>query len=305
MTGQRVADLLQERWLGRTGLGPIPWHTDPDGHELGFSGAHVTTELVAALAQLCLDRGRWGDEQLVDPAWFDEATVAFLDVPGAAESASDWEHGYGYSFWIQRHGYRGDGAYGQYAIVLPDEQAIVAITSETPDMQAVLDEVWNHLVPAMDGPGDETADRELREVLEATRIPPAGSVARPAPGDPITFARSRNSNLADAYTSVRVRADGGRTVVDLERDGEWHDVVIGDGRWAESALVAGGALLPLLASGGWLDDSTFHADVLVIETPHRFTIEASTETGEAVLRWRQPPLMGPDPLQLAVRSAAG
>ena len=66
-----------------------------------------------------------------------------------ADPNPDWREGYGCSFWIARHGYRGDGAYGQYAIVLPEQDMAIAITSETLDMQAVLDLVWDHLLPAV------------------------------------------------------------------------------------------------------------------------------------------------------------
>jgi hypothetical protein len=32
----------------------------------------------------------------------------------------DWRQGYGYQFWRCRHNcYRGDGAFGQYCIVMP------------------------------------------------------------------------------------------------------------------------------------------------------------------------------------------
>ena len=50
---------------------------------------------------------------------------------------SDWDQGYGYFFWrCRRHGcYRGDGAFGQFCIVMPEQDAVVAITSGTRDLQ--------------------------------------------------------------------------------------------------------------------------------------------------------------------------
>src|SRR5205823_1518196 len=62
---------------------------------------------------------------------------------------SDWNQGYGFQFWRCRHNaYRGDGAFGQYCLVMPEQDAVVAITSGIKDMQAVLDVVWDKLLPA-------------------------------------------------------------------------------------------------------------------------------------------------------------
>jgi hypothetical protein len=41
-----------------------------------------------------------------------------------------------------------DGANGQFCIVMPDLDAVVAITADTRDMQAELNVVWDKLLPA-------------------------------------------------------------------------------------------------------------------------------------------------------------
>ena len=69
----------------------------------------------------------------------------------------DWRQGYGYQFWMSRHGYRGDGAFGQFCLVLPEQDAVVAMTGGTEAMQAVLDHVWDHLLP---GFGSGSPDEE-------------------------------------------------------------------------------------------------------------------------------------------------
>ena len=63
---------------------------------------------------------------------------------------------------MARHGYRGDGAFGQFCIVLPDYDAVVATTAGTLEMQAVLDAVWRHILPALDrDPIDSAAQNKL------------------------------------------------------------------------------------------------------------------------------------------------
>ena len=53
------------------------------------------------------------------------------------------------SFASRHNSFRGDGAFGQYMLVLPEEDAVIAITSETMDMQNELNLVWQYILPAM------------------------------------------------------------------------------------------------------------------------------------------------------------
>ena len=63
---------------------------------------------------------------------------------------SDWLQGYGYQMWRCRHNaYRADGANGQYIIVIPDKDAVVAMTANLQDMQAEINLVWDHLLPVL------------------------------------------------------------------------------------------------------------------------------------------------------------
>src|SRR5262249_56891227 len=80
--------------------------------------------------------------------WIEEATAR--QTANGSSPKSDWDQGYGYQFWRSRHNsFRGDGAFGQYCLVLPELDAVVAITSGVRDMQAVLNLVWDKLVPAL------------------------------------------------------------------------------------------------------------------------------------------------------------
>ncbi len=81
---------------------------------------------------------------------------------------SDWDQGYGFQFWRCRHGaYRGDGKDGQFCIVLPEQDAVVAITANTGNMQAELNIVWDKLLPAFkDKPLPENPDEQTK--LQAT-----------------------------------------------------------------------------------------------------------------------------------------
>ncbi len=184
---------------------------------------------------------------------------------------------------------------------------VIAITSEVADMQATLDAVWEFVVPAVDQPTptDGEADAELAARLAGLGYPAGGGAAGAGgPTDRVDFDRSASSDLAAEYTAVTVEPSAGGHALALRRDDEWiGGIAVGDGEWRESSMTAGGWRLPVVASGGWVEPERFVAEVRLIETPHRFTVNA-TVGGEAELRWNLVPLMGPDPMWCSVRRAA-
>src|SRR5689334_5147224 len=220
VTGSSVLSLLRERVLPKldpTGGADVVWHRTATGRELGFSGIHVGSEAILSLAQLYLDRGEWEGAPLLSPEWVATATTS-TGLPNREDNPPpDWDHGYGCSFWVARHGYRGDGAYGQYAIVLPEQDIAIAITSETTDMQAVLDLVWDHLPPAVgevDEVGDELADAALEERLETLTVPTPAS-SGPGP-EAARWVRAEDSTLPEAYAAVSLAPGGAAYEVVLD-----------------------------------------------------------------------------------------
>lgn len=306
VAGAGVVSVLRDGMLNELGADDIAWERDPHGHELGFSGAHVTTETILTLAQLYLGGGVLGGRRLLSQRWCDEATTGFGPTDQRPGVSPDWARGYGYSFWMQQVGYRGDGAFGQFLVVLPEHDVTLAITSEQQNMQAVLDLVWRHVLPALGDEGSPAADAELAELLASRRIEPLGGDGGigGVGGDhgEVLLTRSPDSDLHHRYEGVTLRRDDSGWLLDLRRAGQPMTVRVGTGEWAESTLTADGLALPVVASGGWTDPDTFVAEVIVIESPHRFRVEGRRSTGKVSLRWRLLPLNGADPLDLAVGS---
>ncbi|MEK5166154.1 hypothetical protein NYE69_28010 [Paenibacillus sp. FSL R5-0527] len=48
-----------------------------------------------------------------------------------------------------RGAYRADGMWGQFCVIVPEKQAIIAINSNEVDMQGILDAVWSDLLPRL------------------------------------------------------------------------------------------------------------------------------------------------------------
>lgn len=159
VTGETVLEYLTPRLFAPLGIETPQWDASPQGVSIGGYGLYLRTEDIAKFGQLYLQRGVWNGHQILPAAWVDQATSK--QVSNGSDPERDWDQGYGFQFWRCRHGaYRGDGKDGQFCIVLPEQDAVVAITANTGDMQAELNLVWDKLLPAF-------SDEELPENPEA------------------------------------------------------------------------------------------------------------------------------------------
>lgn len=250
VTGQSLTDFLRPRLFDPLGIGETAWLRDRSGGELGFSGLHATTDAVARLGQLYLQRGVWEGERLLSEAWVAEATRAQISNTEVETSGIDWQQGYGFQFWMSRHGYRGDGAFGQFCLVLPEHDAVIATTAATEQMQKLLNLVWEHLLPAFGPtplPGREERDAALAARLARLALPPAAG--KPAPPEraeawsAVDFAP--HGGVCEAQpTLTAVHITEGRNLALID-DGQPLQVPIGNDGWTVVEEP-----VPLAVSGG-------------------------------------------------------
>lgn len=313
LTGERLVDYLRPRLLGPLGIEHALWQSR-DGVDVGFSGLHVTTESIARFGQLYLQRGRWGDRQLLPESWVAEATAHHIPTvsPYRTSEPPDWHQGYGYQFWMCRHGaYRADGAYGQFCVVLPELDAVLATTAAAGDMQAVLDAAWAHLLPAFDAPpagaGPRTGadDGSLAARLAALRI------------EPVTGARRGLSDAPQVFRPVAIAGDGQKLYPPLgditvtASDGGFRlglgdlgYIVCGYDAWADDVIAvsnSGAATksVPVSSSAAWAAGGNFVADLAFVETPHRLQLRCDPAAHSYSMRWNENPLGGGDLAVLA------
>jgi CubicO group peptidase (beta-lactamase class C family) len=298
-SGQMLVDYLRPRLFDPLGIGPVGWQQDPPGQALGFTGLHATTDAIAKLGQLYLQRGSWGGRQLLPEAWVDEATSKQVDNP--LEENPDWRQGYGFQFWMARHGYRGDGAYGQFCVVLPEQQTVVAITGASIDMQAVLDGLWTHLLPALGedrraSPDRTAEDLHLARRMSSLALERASGKPEPEDGagrwDGVVFAPAGGlcsqqptlqsvqlTRLTDGW-QLTLSEVGRQLVATLAEDG-WQ---VGDG-----AARDGSDSVPIATSGGW-DAGLLRAELLFLETPHRLSLVCDLADATFTATWATAPL---------------
>ncbi|MEV6166800.1 serine hydrolase domain-containing protein [Streptomyces sp. NPDC051954] len=290
VTGQSLTEYLRPRLLDPLGIGETAWISDRSGRELGFSGLHATTDAVARLGQLYVQGGVWEGERLLSEAWVAEATRAQISNAEIDMSGIEWQQGYGFQFWMSRHGYRGDGAFGQFCLVLPEHDAVIATTAATEQMQKYLNLVWDHLLPAF-GPepltGREERDTALAERLARLALAPAaGKPAPPERAEAWSAAgfTPHGGACADQPTLTAVQVTGGRSLT-LVDDGQPLEVPIGDDGWTVTE-----GPVPTAVSGGWSDADTLVVDVAFLETPHHLVVTCSLTDGTFTARWSTQPL---------------
>ena len=178
-TGQTTLEFLKPRLFEPLGIESAEWASSPEGYSLGGGGLKLCTEDIAKFGQLYLQKGKWHGRQLIPEKWVEQATSK--QVPNDQESHSkigiDWQQGYGFQFWRCTHNaFRGDGAGGQLCVVIPDKDAVIAITADTGDMQAELNAIWDNLYPAFQTealPADAASQEKLKQAVAALEAHPA------------------------------------------------------------------------------------------------------------------------------------
>jgi hypothetical protein len=268
VTGQTVLDYLRPRLFVPLGITEPQWEASRQGVSMGGFGLSVRTEDIARFGQLYLQKGEWLGRQLLPASWVEQATSR--QVSNGSSPSSDWEQGYGFQFWRSRHGfYRGDGALGQFCLVLPQHDVVIAITSGTDDMGAVMNLVWTRLVPAFSTtplPPDPKAAAALSARLKALRLPPVEGTAQSTsatPGGRYVFA----SNRVSLESVVLGGTEGGAQSLVLTVGGAEQRITAAPGEWRHAQWTnpsnrgsAAPAALnkepaePIAVSGGWTAD---------------------------------------------------
>ncbi|HEV8429792.1 MAG TPA: serine hydrolase [Pyrinomonadaceae bacterium] len=288
VTGMTVLEYLRPRLFDPLGFKNPVWVTSPQGISAGAYGLSIRTEEIARFGELYLHRGMWNGKQLIPASWVEQATA--MQTSTGSAPASDWDQGYGYQFWRSRHdSFRGDGAFGQYCMVIPELDAVVAITSGVRNMQQVMNLVWDKLLPAMKPgrlPENAAARRQLETRLAGLKVKfQGGSASSPisasVSGKWFEFPENNRDLKAVSFDfnstspALIIRTSTGET-----------RMTIGTETWTNSrGLFTNGldrALSvppnPLVAAtGAWTAENTFTVKLVLSETPYYSTLNFKFE----------------------------
>jgi CubicO group peptidase (beta-lactamase class C family) len=302
LTGMTLLEYLRPRLFEPLGISHMRWDENPQGLNLGFSGFHTTTEAIAKLGQLYLQKGVWQGKRLLSEKWVETATREHIPNASNVEvKTTDWEQGYGYQFWRCQHDcYRADGAFGQYCVVMPKQDAVLAITSAVLNMQDVLDLTWTHLLPAMNS--TPLADDAEGQSVLLGRL--ANLKIAPVQGETTVPNSSRKSYRlepnAENFRSATLHFhDQNCSLIFSDDKGELH-IVCGYNQWSSGTTTFYSPVnmfhaqpTKIEASGAWTDANTFTVKIIYIETPHCLTMNFYFDGNSVTIKRRWNESFGP------------
>jgi CubicO group peptidase (beta-lactamase class C family) len=308
---QSLEEFLKPRLFEPLGILPPMWGKSPEGINLGDGGLTLRTEDLAKFGLLYLQKGMWNGKRLLAERWVEDASSLQTSTGGNPDS--NWDAGYGYQFWRNKSvGYRADGAFGQFAFVLPKYDAVLAVTSGTGDMAGVMDSVWQYLLPALREhalPQNAATQGRLKAKLSSLALPvqsgaPSVALAADVSGRKYSF---EGNELG--ITSAGVDFFGADSRVTFQDADGTHVIPCGIGHWIRSRTafqkrisnVFDNESQGIAASCAWADDHTFMAKLCFHETPYTITAKLSFERDQLLinlehnLRWgetKRPQLVG-------------
>jgi CubicO group peptidase (beta-lactamase class C family) len=306
LTGQKVIDYLTPRLFKPLGIENVTWETCPRGINTGGWGLSIHTEDIAKMGQLLLQKGLWEGQQIIPAKWVEEATTFKIQQPDPAKPTrpheeNDWLQGYCYQFWrSQHHCFRGDGAFGQFMVVMPEQDAVVAITGESKDLQGELDLIWKHLLPAMkDAPlaEDAPAHARLKQTLASLALhTPEGQASSPTAAriDGKVFQLEKNDLGLESFSftfpnnGCQIKAhDAKNEHVISSGFNDWHRGATAlpgtPPRLINGGMPPAGTLSKVAARAAWKDENTLSLLWRYIETPHHDNITCQFNGDEVTI----------------------
>lgn len=311
VTGESVLEFLRPRLFRPLGIDQPVWDTNFQGISLGGYGLRVRTEDIAKFGQLYLQRGQWEGKQLLPADWV--ALASSKQTSNGSNPKSDWNQGYGFQFWRCRHNaFRGDGAFGQYCVVMPDQDVVIAITSGVKDMQEILNVLWDNLLPAVQPKalrGNTAAERKLKERLAKLQVRSAAGAESSPLAEKVLDRKYTFGPNEQKIESIALRSGGSTKDIRLtvQIDGKEISVPCGFQEWKRGrAPLLGGPLArfpdePTAGTFAWAADGTCVIKLCAFETPYHTTIRLKfdgdkvtldAETNVAFGSTKQPQLVG-------------
>ena len=134
--GDNISHLVSERFMRPMGAeADALWLLDgAKKHEKTFCCFNGVAHDYARFGQLVLNKGKWGDKQIVSESYVQAATTPATYLKDTYENNNPVDF-YGYQYWIVHH--RGlsipaqNGLFGQYVFIIKEKNAIVVRLGES------------------------------------------------------------------------------------------------------------------------------------------------------------------------------
>ena len=134
VTNRSISEYLYEKIWNPLGMEDSAYFIlDDVEDEFALGGLNATLRDYAKFGLLYLQKGRWGDSQILSEQWIKDShkTDGEHLVPGERDTSSNpW--GYGYQWWVPGFpdtDYTASGVYNQYIYIAPESEIVIAKTS--------------------------------------------------------------------------------------------------------------------------------------------------------------------------------
>jgi len=165
---------IREKLWKPLGMDRTSWRRDSAGNVITYAGVQVTAPDLARFGQFILDKGRWGDRQILSQRWIEEATrtQTHLSIGNIVAEVP-----YGYLWWLDfrpedaPHNVSALGLFGNNLTIIPELRLVgvrlvgsdregAGLMTRTPDWVAALARIVRRSTPADEAPS-LTATQEV------------------------------------------------------------------------------------------------------------------------------------------------
>ena len=178
-TGTDTLAYAKQKLFAPLGIDDVAWRRDPQGVPLGGYGLYLQPRDMAKIGYLYLHGGRWGDRQLLPPAFVDKVFRPGVDMQ--LGTAAQFRYANGWWSVPEKGAYMAVGFLRQLIIVMPATDTVAVVTGRRNyPMLPLIDRLAAAAASPGPLPADAAGNDRLAERVRAAAIETATSV-RPAP----------------------------------------------------------------------------------------------------------------------------
>ena len=242
MTGRTLLDYLNQKLFAPMHITLADSEMSPDGINTGGWGLRVQAETMAKLGLLLMNKGKWEGRQLVSAKYIEEACSPLIYYKDRKETdaPTDGNQGYGYQIWRCKWpgAIRADGAFGQYSVVVPQEELVVVILGMIPNGHPELACIWNQLMPGVKG--DEPLQPEkkiqarLNQLCATAALPLPQGKQQTKKGEQIAGMMMQLDANQHGYKLLTITSDGSLGITYNDGTVDW--LSSGYGKWCYTKM---------------------------------------------------------------------
>lgn len=263
------------------GVTDVIWPADPTGRTHGWGDLHLHPRDMARLGLLYLNRGKWGDTQIVSAEWVSESSKASVTVREGV--------GYGYSWWINTARppiFEAVGRGGQRIAVLPKENMVVVFTGGGANTDEIAPFLFRAIRSDKSIPENPAGRQRLTKALSRASEPvrEIANIRTPALARNVSGRTySLSPNPLDLRTLRFEFKDTNKAEVTLQFDAATRTASVGlDGKRRFSPVGPQG--LSVATVGRWISDEEFLLDLDTVADVNHFLFSVQFNANRVHIR---------------------